>query len=133
MQRTDKYSQHSSIIWPVWLNGWVLVCELSGHGFEFRCSHLTFRYRVCFEQRVPWHSGNYRVWIHSKTRTWYDKNIQIKTSSSCQTLLKTLEISRNTPLASSGGLQSHDSWIFWVIDSSCKTQESPEMKLIDSL
>ena len=21
--RTDKYSQHSSIIWPVWLNGWV--------------------------------------------------------------------------------------------------------------
>ena len=22
---TDKYSQHSSIIWPVWLNAWVLV------------------------------------------------------------------------------------------------------------
>ena len=21
MNRTDKYSQHSSIIWPVWLNG----------------------------------------------------------------------------------------------------------------
>ena len=21
MHRTDKYSQHSSIIWPVWLNG----------------------------------------------------------------------------------------------------------------
>ena len=21
MDRTDKYSQHSSIIWPVWLNG----------------------------------------------------------------------------------------------------------------
>ena len=25
MQRTDKYSQHSSIIWSVWLNSWVFV------------------------------------------------------------------------------------------------------------
>ena len=25
MHRTDKYSEHSSIIWPVWLNGWVFV------------------------------------------------------------------------------------------------------------
>ena len=25
---------------------------------------------------VPWHSGNYRVWIHSKMRTWHDKNMQ---------------------------------------------------------
>ena len=29
-----------------------------------------------FEQGVPWHSDNYRVWIHFETRTWYDKNIQ---------------------------------------------------------
>ena len=28
MPRTDKYSQHNSIIWPVWLNGWVFVYEL---------------------------------------------------------------------------------------------------------
>ena len=28
MHRTDKYSQYSSIIWPVLLNGWVLVYEL---------------------------------------------------------------------------------------------------------
>ena len=33
-------------------------------------------FRACFEQGVPWHSGNYRVWIHSETRTWHDKNIQ---------------------------------------------------------
>ena len=33
-------------------------------------------FRACFEQRVPWHSGNYRVWIHSKTCAWHDKNIQ---------------------------------------------------------
>ena len=34
MHHTDKYSQHSSIIWPVWWNGWVFVCELSGCGLE---------------------------------------------------------------------------------------------------
>ena len=57
MHRTDKYSQHSSIIWPVWLNGWVFVYELSGCGFESRCCHLNFRYGACFEQGVPRHSG----------------------------------------------------------------------------
>ena len=40
MHRIDKYSQHSSIIWPVWLNGWVFVYELSGCVFESSCSHL---------------------------------------------------------------------------------------------
>ena len=44
--------------------------------FESRCSHLNFRYRACFKQEVPWHSGNYRVWIHSETNTWHNKNIQ---------------------------------------------------------
>ena len=51
---------------------------LSGCGFESSCSHLNFRFRACFEQGVPWHSGKYRVWIHSETRTWHDKNIQLK-------------------------------------------------------
>ena len=37
---TDKYSQHSSIIWPVWLNGWMFFYELSGCGFESCCCHL---------------------------------------------------------------------------------------------
>ena len=40
MHRTDKCSQHSSIIWPVWWNGWVFVYELSGYGFESRCCYL---------------------------------------------------------------------------------------------
>ena len=44
--------------------------------FEFSCSHLNFGFRACFEQGLPWHSGNYRVWIHSETRMWHDKNIQ---------------------------------------------------------
>ena len=53
-------------------NGWVFVYELSGSGFESSCSHLNFS----FKQRVPWHSGSCRVWIHSETRAWHDKNIQ---------------------------------------------------------
>ena len=39
---TDKYSQHSSIIWQVWVNGWVFVYELSGYEFESGCSHVDF-------------------------------------------------------------------------------------------
>ena len=76
IHRTGKYSQHSSIIWSVWPNGWVFIYELSGCEFESRCNHLNFRFHACFEQGVPWHSGNYRIWIHSETRTWHDKNIQ---------------------------------------------------------
>ena len=76
MHRTDKSSQHSSIIWPVWLNGWVFVCKLSVYGFHSHCSHLKFRYLTGFKQGVPLHLGNYRVWIHSETRTWHDNNIQ---------------------------------------------------------
>ena len=44
MHRTDKYSQHSSIIWPVWLNGWVFLYELRGWGFESSCSHVNISY-----------------------------------------------------------------------------------------
>ena len=57
-------------------NGWVFIYELSGCGFESHCSHLNFRYCACFEQRVPWHSCNYRVWIHSETHMWHERNIQ---------------------------------------------------------
>ena len=56
MQHTYKQSQHSSVTWPVWLDGWVFVYELSDCGFESRCCHLDFRYGACFEQGVPWHS-----------------------------------------------------------------------------
>ena len=63
IQRRDKYSQHSSIIWPVWLNGWVLVCKLSCCGFESSYSHLKKRlllltegfscefYEICKKQK----------------------------------------------------------------------------------
>ena len=40
MHSTDKYAQHSSIIWPVWLNGWMFVYELSGCVLESHCRKL---------------------------------------------------------------------------------------------
>ena len=80
MHHRDKYSEHDSIIWSVWPNDWVFVYELSGSGFESSCSQLNFRFCACFEKGVPWHSGNYRVLIHAETRTWHDKNIQIKST-----------------------------------------------------
>ena len=61
---------------PFWPNSWVFVYELSGSGFKSSCSHLNFRFRACFEQGVPWHSGNYKVWIHSEMSKRHDKNIQ---------------------------------------------------------
>ena len=60
----------------IWLNGWVFVYELSGFGFESCCCYLNFRHRTCFKHIISWHSGNYRVRIHSGTRVWYDNNIQ---------------------------------------------------------
>ena len=39
MHRTNKYSEHSSIILPVLPNGWVFVYEISGSGFGSSCSH----------------------------------------------------------------------------------------------
>ena len=59
----------------VWLNGWVFAQELGGCGFESRCCHLKFRYGTYFEQEVPLHSGNYRVYVHSEARKWHDNNI----------------------------------------------------------
>ena len=55
-----------------------------------RCSHLNFRYHTCFEQWVLWHSDNYIVWIHSKTRGWHDTNIQAIESIICK-LIKNYE------------------------------------------
>ena len=46
MHHTDKHSQHSSIIWPVWLNAWVFVYKLSGCWFESHCSSS-----VCFKKK----------------------------------------------------------------------------------
>ena len=55
---------------PSWKQAWYLKCkwnewhsnaDLSGYGFGSRCCYLNFRYRPCFEQGVPWHSGDCKV------------------------------------------------------------------------
>ena len=71
MHCTDKHLQHSSIICPV--SAYKLGCWRLE---SFWVNHLKLRYEACFEQVVPWNSSKYRVWIHSETRTWHDKNIQ---------------------------------------------------------
>ena len=40
MDRTDKCSHHSSIIWPVWLNVLVFIYELSDCWFQSRCRNI---------------------------------------------------------------------------------------------
>ena len=76
IHHTDTYSEHSSIIWPVWPNGWVFLYKQSGPGFESCCSLLNFKFHACFKKGVPWYSGNYVVSFHSKMSSWHDKNIQ---------------------------------------------------------
>ena len=110
IHRTDKYSQHSWIIWPVGQNGWVFVYELSGCGFESRCIHLIFRYGACFEQGVPWHSGNCRGWIHSQTRTWHDKNIQ---SNAPYRSVLTAQLNHLASLANRLSVRLRTKWL-WV-------------------
>ena len=72
---------------PIWLNGYVFVYKVIVCGVESRCSHINFRYCVCFEQGVPWNPDNYIVWIHSETHAWHDKNIQSSKHWSIRSLL----------------------------------------------
>lgn len=78
---TNKFiKQHATNqrFWPVWLNGWIFVCNLSGCEFEFHCSHLNFSCCTCFLFLVrgslalrQLHSAD-SLW----TCMWYDKNKQ---------------------------------------------------------
>ena len=70
MHCTDKYSQLSSIIWSVWPNGWVFVYELSGCGFESRCSHLNSSH-LC-NRLVTSHIGSPWVCYKSKDQITID-------------------------------------------------------------
>ena len=76
MHRTNKYSQHRSINFPVLFKPGVFAHELSGSRFKSSCSHLNLRFPDFFEEGVLWDSGNYKVWINFKTTMWYDKNIE---------------------------------------------------------
>ena len=67
-----RVNPHAIVAWMS--RNFYHVRELSGCGFELYCCHLNFRYCICFKKRVPWHSGNCRVWIHSEMHMWHDNN-----------------------------------------------------------
>ena len=43
------------------------------------CIHWNFRCPTCFEQRVPWHSDNYRAWIFKNVCD----NVNVTSQGSC--------------------------------------------------
>ena len=109
----------------VWLNGWLFIYELSGCGFRSSCSHLNFSFCVCFEQGVPWHSGNYTKQIHPEMHMCHDKNIQSKDLSSFNSwylpflILPYLPIQKNETL---------ETWhCYWVIRVVCKIEKCLEL------
>ena len=53
----------------------LLTCQTSNLKV-FIMTNLNFKYHTCFEQGIPWHSSNDRVWIYSERRMWHDKNVQ---------------------------------------------------------
>ena len=53
IHRTDKYSEHSSVIWPVEPSGWESVYEISHSTFESICIFLDFILHPGFEQGGP--------------------------------------------------------------------------------
>ena len=102
MDCTVKYSQFSSIIWAVWPNSWLFIYELSVCWSESSCNNLNFRFPVFFEQGVPWHSGNYTVWIHPERCTWHEKNIQ---SNALYISVLTIQLNHLVSLAKSFSLR----------------------------
>ena len=73
----EKKSWHKNIFAKIFFGDLRLVVVTTApHIFYESTIHLNFRFRTCFEQGVPWHSGKYRVQIHSETRTWHGKNMQ---------------------------------------------------------
>ena len=98
MHRTDKYSQHSTIISLIWLNGWVLVYQLSGCGFEFHCSQLNFRFWAFLEQGFQsYWKIQVHFWIlwnyYTLTNLVFNKNYSTNFCLSClnNKILKSFE------------------------------------------
>ena len=95
-----------------------LSCVLSTYLYgAFDCIFLSRQVCFChdrfgawFEQGVPWHSGNYRVWIHSETRTRHGKNIQ--SNAPCRCVHRT-QLNHLLSLAKWFSVCSPTRW-FWI-------------------
>ena len=71
----SKYSQPSSMIWPIGPKGWVFVYELSGSGFESSCSHLNFIFQTAlhkefFDIQATIECGFTLKWVRHMIRTY---------------------------------------------------------------
>ena len=64
----------SCVVWCIWLCVIIMSYKFFrvNSRFESCCCHLSFRHCVCFEQGVPWHSGNCRVQTCSHTCIRHD-------------------------------------------------------------
>ena len=71
LHHTNKYSQHSSIIWPVWLNGRVFIYKLSGYGFESHYCHLPSDMAPALSKEFLDIQASYSMWILQQC---YQKN-----------------------------------------------------------
>ena len=69
--RTDKYSEHSSIIWPVYPNGWVFVYEVNGFVFKSSCSHLSISVAVFSVILVESVIFSVELWLKSCSKNRY--------------------------------------------------------------
>ena len=63
----------------------MFVYEPSGSGFKSRCCHLHFRYGVCLEQGVSWHSGKtiesrFTLKLEHHMTITYSQNQKIKSN-----------------------------------------------------
>ena len=68
MCHTDKYCEYTAQLFgPL-----MFIYEVSECDIESSWCHWNFRYCSCFKQGVPWHLGNYRVYIYSETSMWHD-------------------------------------------------------------
>ena len=83
MHHTDTYWNHSSIIWLVRTNGWVLVYELSASRFESCCNHFTgtflmveiFSIKACMDQKFYSKYLDWKLSFHGKYLLLSYKNI----------------------------------------------------------
>ena len=89
IHNTDKFSKHSSINWPVWLNGWVFTYKLNCWRFKscyshFKCSvstNLFLWWLLCTHKGVSqaickcWTSLLNLVWFEIDELMWIFKNV----------------------------------------------------------
>ena len=66
MNCTDKYSQHSSIIWPVWVNGSVFIYELVVASSPVAVTNDTIW------RKQHWTDGRAYGRIEEQTQGWSD-------------------------------------------------------------